>query len=386
MKILIRALVGVFVAYLIVMTFSLVFIREREQSEVSWIIFESNADGPAEIFRMANDGRLLRQLTQNSVEDQMPRWSPDGKWIAFMSLRDGNPEIYRMRTNGRDVLRLTHNQWGDWEPRWSPDSEWIIFMSTPTGGGDLFRIRPDGSGMQKITDTPGTDNPPSFSADGKWMTYTTDGRTGASAIMLIRSRLDGSEAHVIAERLSGGLNAAWSPTNEAYIYRSSQLLNSDTGELNLISLRDDSTARITSNTANDFSPTWSVDGEWIHFGSDRDGNWELYRMRPDGSEVERLTKNDAQDYWSIWSPSGEWMLFISGRDETLELYKMRPDGSDQQRLTYQEGREVNHSWSPIIDYGWHPIRLMVASLLVVTGVGFGIFRGGRVRQMNLDSV
>ena len=37
------------------------------------------------------------------------------------------------------------------------------------------------------------------------------------------------------------------------------------------------------------TPMWSGDGEWIYFSSSEDGDWDIYRMRPDGSEVQNLT-------------------------------------------------------------------------------------------------
>ena len=49
-------------------------------------------------------------------------------------------------------------------------------------------------------------------------------------------------------------------------------------------------------------PSWSPDGNWIAFLSDRDGNVELYKMRADGSEVTRLTDNPAWDGMPSWGP------------------------------------------------------------------------------------
>ena len=34
---------------------------------------------------------------------------------------------------------------------------------------------------------------------------------------------------------------------------------------------------------------WSSDGEWIYFASAEDGDWDIYRIRPDGTEIENLT-------------------------------------------------------------------------------------------------
>jgi Tol biopolymer transport system component len=34
---------------------------------------------------------------------------------------------------------------------------------------------------------------------------------------------------------------------------------------------------------------WSGDGQWIYFASAADGDWDIYRIRPDGSGLENLT-------------------------------------------------------------------------------------------------
>ena len=49
---------------------------------------------------MHQDGSELTQLTDNSVLDGGPAWSPDGTKIAFHTVRDGNLEIYVMNADG----------------------------------------------------------------------------------------------------------------------------------------------------------------------------------------------------------------------------------------------------------------------------------------------
>ena len=47
---------------------------------------------------------------------------------------------------------------------------------------------------------------------------------------------------------------------------------------------------LTQAPGNDGHPWYSRDGEWIVFESDRSGNWEIWRMRSDGSRQEQLTE------------------------------------------------------------------------------------------------
>ena len=40
--------------------------------------------------------------------------------IVFSSHRDGNWEIYVMGTDGKNLRKLTNNPLDEWEPSWSP--------------------------------------------------------------------------------------------------------------------------------------------------------------------------------------------------------------------------------------------------------------------------
>ncbi len=46
---------------------------------------------------------------------------------------------------------------------------------------------------------------------------------------------------------------------------------------------------LTNTPGSDGHPWFSRDGQWIVFESDRSGNWEIWRMRVDGSDQEQLT-------------------------------------------------------------------------------------------------
>jgi len=107
----------------------------------------------------------------------------------------------------------------------------------------------------------------------------------------------------------------------------------------------------------------------IAFISNRDGNWEIYVMNADGSELENLTNNPADDatpswspdgkkiafvsvrdflwdYEPSWSPDGKKIAFWSNRDGNREIYVMNADGSEQRNLTNNPADDVDPSWSP----------------------------------------
>ena len=106
--------------------------------------------------------------------------------------------------------------------------------------------------------------------------------------------------------------------------------------------------RLTDDPADDLSPVWSPDGNSLAFVSFRDGNAEIYRMNSDGGNLTRLTNNAAADLDPAWSPDGARIAFTSGRDNTDEIYVMNAaDGGSPANLSNnREGDDNQPAWSP----------------------------------------
>ena len=104
---------------------------------------------------------------------------------------------------------------------------------------------------------------------------------------------------------------------------------------------DGTDVRQLTNNDDDGSPAWSPDGERIAFISTRDGDYEIFVMNADGTEVRQLTDNDDGDYQPSWSPDGERIAFASNRNGDWEIFVMNADGTNA-NSTGQEGS--NPSW------------------------------------------
>jgi Tol biopolymer transport system component len=106
--------------------------------------------------------------------------------------------------------------------------------------------------------------------------------------------------------------------------------------------------QLTSNDGPfDGAPAWSPDSRRIAFVSARDGNFQIYTMRADGSDQNRLTFNDAFDAFPAWSPDGRRIAFVSTRDGNDEVYTMRADGSQQVNRTQNPAFDVDPDWQPL---------------------------------------
>ena len=99
--------------------------------------------------------------------------------------------------------------------------------------------------------------------------------------------------------------------------------------------------------------TWSPDGEWIAFQTERDGDWEIYLVRPacedpslgcnDG--LRNLTNNPANDMYPNWSSDGE-VVHMSTRSGNPDIWLTPLDEGEPLALTDHPGPNWHPNLSP----------------------------------------
>jgi len=75
-------------------------------------------------------------------------------------------------------------------------------------------------------------------------------------------------------------------------------------------------------------------------------SYDIYRARPDGSEVSNLTDAPGYDAEATISPLGDRIVFTSTRNGDLDIYSMNLDGSDVVQLTDSIGYDGGPFYSP----------------------------------------
>ena len=334
----------------------------------SKIAFTSERDGNVEIYVMNSDGFNPVNLTNNSALDWSPSWSPDSSNIAFTSGRDGNQEVYVMNSDGSNPVNLTNNSLIDWSSSWSPDGSKIAFTSARDGNNEIYVMNSDGSNQTRLTNNSIQNSSPSWSPlltpqaapeitvsdtalDIGVVTVDSSG-TGTFTI-----KNDGDTTLVVSSIRSDNSVFTVTPDSASIAAGDSQTV---TMTFNPTSIGSQSaTITILSDDSNEGTVTVSVTGMGkaapvtgnladtkIAFTSSRDGNWEIYVMDSDGSNVTRLTNNSVEDGYSSWSPDGSKIAFSSLRDGNREIYVMNSDGTNQTKLTNNGVVDASSSWSP----------------------------------------
>lgn len=107
-----------------------------------------------------------------------------------------------------------------------------------------------------------------------------------------------------------------------------------------------SISRLTDDPAQEYVASYSPDGRYIAYMSDRDGSWQIYLMNVDGSGAHRLTTNDADNHKPRFSPDGQQLVFVSKTEGDFDLYLMALEGQHVRRLIDLPGDQTSPSFSP----------------------------------------
>jgi len=110
-----------------------------------------------------------RRLTDDSVHEQAPAWSPDGQWVAYVTWSSGSGgALMKVRSDGKNRTRLVADPAFYDTPVWSPDGQRVVAVKGPRQsrinerfgpGYDLIWVPAAGGAATRITPYDGQGRP-----------------------------------------------------------------------------------------------------------------------------------------------------------------------------------------------------------------------------------
>lgn len=237
-------------------------------------------------------------MTQQPSWTALQKTAPDKKGILLMNrIGPSNSSLYIANADGsqeRPLFAETQNIQLDYHASFSNCGEYVSFTSERNGDGqaDIYRCKTDGSELEAVRGTPSVEDALTMSPDGKFGAYV--------------STEDGFTANI------------W-------------VINFETGERSNVTGRPE-LAGAANSPDSYFRPTWSPDGQWIVFSSDRNTGWYghhdghgwehtqdlgVYVIRPNGTDLRQIIQKDEMVYGSPkFSPNGKRIVFYETDRET----------------------------------------------------------------------
>jgi Tol biopolymer transport system component len=127
--------------------------------------------------------------------------------------------------------------------------------------------------------------------------------------------------------------------------------------------------QLTDHPQADENPVVSPDGRYVVFQSLRTGNWNMWRMDLDGSNLKQLTNGNNDNDPSI-TPDSRWVVYCDRADKQTTIWKVSIDGGAPVRVvsTTQamspsvspDGKEL--AYIDVTQKAKSPFQLIVSSL------------------------
>jgi TolB protein len=164
--------------------------------------------------------------------------------VAFVTAeRDQKEQTYRLVVADQDGFNETvilQSSDPIMSPAWSPDSRRLAYVSFENNRSSVWVQTLRTGNRIQVSNKPGINGAPSFSPDGKQLALTLGG-------------------------IDGNL------------------------DIHVLDLATRQTRRLTTHRAIDTESSWSPDGRYVYFTSDRSGGPQVYRVPAAGGTPERVT-------------------------------------------------------------------------------------------------
>ncbi|MFT5452899.1 MAG: tricorn protease [Enterobacterales bacterium] len=265
-----------------------------------WRTWKRHRGGRAQdVWTYDLENNKSKRLTTNPATDNQPVWV--GEDIYFISDRDYKLNLYRYEDD-KEPVKVTHHK--DFDVLWAsagPDA--VVYENA----GYLWRYDPKTSTTKQLEIT-----------------------------------INGNREHLQPQFK----NASSNIESMAISREGNRAVFGARGEIFTVPAKDGEIRNIShSPTARETSVSWSNDGKYIAYLSDKTGEYELYIKEQSGEGKEKaITKNSSMwRYEPIWSPDSQALAFS---DKSHMLWTVKIKGGNPVKIDQSEYDEItDYQWS-----------------------------------------
>jgi TolB protein len=258
-----------------------------------------------EVYMMDFDGKNVTQVTSHGGIVISPSLSQDGRYLVYSLISNNakkrNNDLYLMDMRTKDAQVISSKEGVNSGAIFLSGGKKIALTLTVSGNAEIYEMNLDTKELRKITNHFAADVDPSITADGNLMTFLSD-RAGKAMIYTMDPR--STETNVKRISFVGQFNA---------------------------------------------TPRFSPDGKEIVFSSWLDNSFDLFRISSDGQGLSRLTKDFGSNEDPTYSNDGEFIAFTSQRvlsrtKADQNIYIMDRDGGILGAITSGFGNCISPRW------------------------------------------
>lgn len=238
--------------------------------------------------------------TPTSTDTAIPSTEPsdidtqaDLGTMLYVSRIDGHDHIVAFSVGNQEARLLSSGPWHDRNPVASPDGTRIAFVSHRDGNWELYLLDIVQGSLRRMTNTDGFEGHPTWSPDGMWIAYEAYYESNFDIWIM---PADGSQPPI----------------------------------------------QLTSDPADDMSPSWDPVNRRIAFASNRDGEMDVYVARLDRADdrfVNLTSESSQPDLDPVFSPDGLTLAYVTRRDNMDFIVAKNADDVTLPGRLLGQGRE-----------------------------------------------
>lgn len=221
-----------------------------------------------DVFLAPLDGGPAERLTGDAAALYGHAFTPDGRSLLMASNRGGSGGLWRLD------LRTRLLQWMPLDIPWpsfptvSPDGRRVVVQSRRQQA-DIVRLDLEQGTVTGVVETTRDDIAPA-PGPGGLLAYASD-RSGSYEIWM---RRDGQDRRLTSFGGPFAGSPRISPDGRWVAFDARPHGHAD---IYLAEVESGRLLRLTQARSSELSPAWSTDGRWIYFGSNRGGQWQIWR-------------------------------------------------------------------------------------------------------------